>query len=74
MANRYSCFTVYGKRPNGEEKVLFRDLENAAGAVARGKKTIAENGYTVTKVMRIDYGYNSNGIYVNRTPVPVEQF
>lgn len=42
---------VYGTK-NGTEKIIFKMLADTAGCRATAKKTAAQNGYTITKVIR----------------------
>lgn len=45
---------VYGKRNDNEEKLIINDLANTPACIARAKKTAAENGYTITRAVKID--------------------
>ncbi len=42
---------VYGKK-NGTEKVIFAMLADTAGCIATAKKTAAQHGYEISKVIR----------------------
>lgn len=42
---------IYGTK-NGTEKVIFAMLEDTAGCRATAKRTAAQHGYTITKVIR----------------------
>lgn len=42
---------IYGTK-NGTEKVIFGMLADTAGCRTTAKKTAAQNGYTITKVIR----------------------
>ena len=42
---------VYGTK-NGTEKVIFAMLAENAGCRATAKRTAAQHGYTITKVIR----------------------
>ena len=42
---------IYGAK-NGTEKVIFAMLADTAGCRATAKRTAAQHGYTITKVIR----------------------
>jgi hypothetical protein len=44
---------VYGKRGNSTEKLIINCLANTPACIARAKKTAAENGYTITRAVKI---------------------
>lgn len=60
-----TTLTVYGKRHDGEEKIIFGNLFDSPAAMRKAKQTAKQNRYEITRAYRsgtILTGYRATDI------------
>ena len=60
-----TTLTVYGKRHDGEERIIFGNLYDSPTAMRRAKQTAQQNRYEITRAYRsgtIQTGYRATDI------------